>query len=299
MDALAPLLGSLVDPQEREGNQRMPSAIFIEVGVQAHSLAAYAYYTKYMADRTELEQIRVDASLSQRAGKQSRPCDQIDNVVRPAMHANTAAKFQFISQAVLMAGFAFKGLAESLNIDIWTFKEYAPLWRALAAHEVTLPRNWKAIAGVRPPANRCARHGCAKGEPRFRLFACPGQCPKHMKPKYCSKECHVRHFRFGDSDCVLTFCPCQDSDHLPAMCAGVVMLSPPPTVVLSERTRTAIVELRSTRPVLQAEIEVGHTRVSPEAARYERVDSEEAATAFRWMPQTRGLRVRYVRKTYL
>lgn len=208
LDALAPLLGSLIDSQEREGPQRMPSAIFIEVGVQAHSLAAYAYYTKYMADRTELEQIHVDASLAQRADKQLHPCDQIDNVVRAAMHANTAAKFQFISQAVLMAGFAFKGLAESLDIDIWSFKEYAPLWRALAAHEVTLPRNWKAIAGVRPPAHRCARQGCGKNESCVRLFACPGQCPKHMKPKYCTQECHVRYVHYGDSDCVLTFNPC-------------------------------------------------------------------------------------------
>ncbi len=66
----------------------------------------------------------------------------------------------------------------------------------------------------------------------------------------------MRHFRYKYSNGVLTLCPCQDSDDLPALCAGVVVFAPPPTVALGELTRSTMAEMLSTHPVLQAEIEV-------------------------------------------
>ncbi len=179
---------------------------WILCGVWAHSIIAYAYYTKYMATPIELvairrdaeelptEQARADARKVPRLDKQRDPCDPIDNILRAVKHANAAAKFHFYSQAVLMVGFAFKGLMESLpGMHVWLFKEYAPLWRSLEMQERMLPLGWRDIPKVVPPPG-CLIVGC-EGKV---TDSCRGNCPWHLRPKFCKKhwtvEVRAHHF---------------------------------------------------------------------------------------------------------
>lgn len=170
---------------------------WISCGVRAHSIIAYAYYTKYMATPHELNSIRrharelptpqarADARKVPRLDKQRDPCDPISNIFRAVKHANAAAKFHFYSQAVMMVGFAFKGLMESLPaMDVWFFKEYAPLWRALEMQERTLPLGWQNMLKVVPPPG-CLIVGC---ERKVTDYHCRGGCPYHLKPKFCKKH---------------------------------------------------------------------------------------------------------------
>lgn len=152
----------------------------------AHSVSAYAYYRKYIAGQEKLQEIARDAQYFPRPGIPPAD-DTVENIFMAAKHATYAATGNFLSPAVLLAGFALRALVEQLQIDMALLKEYRPLWRALERCR----KEWSAVGSpvFRMKSVTCAGTGCGaattKGKPRF---TCPA-CLYNQTPTYCSVEC--------------------------------------------------------------------------------------------------------------
>ncbi|KAI0326274.1 hypothetical protein GY45DRAFT_1374091 [Cubamyces sp. BRFM 1775] len=176
---------------------KLPDMTPPELSLRAHSIAAYAYVKKYYASTDELEMIARDAKYYPREDAQINILDPLDNIFCAVGRANWLASMQFVTPAALMAGFAFKSLAERLAVDVGEFKHYRPLWRALEQREKELREaecNRRKIAGFLPPdPTTCAAPGCpAKMTNLLKTAAvhpCAGPCPLDMKPSYCSLWC--------------------------------------------------------------------------------------------------------------
>ncbi|KAH9857804.1 hypothetical protein C2E23DRAFT_720157 [Lenzites betulinus] len=163
------------------------------LSAQAHSIAAYAYFRKYMACPDELRAIVRDRSDDRfpRMTYQTRADDQLENILCAARHATHAAAIDFVSPAVLIAGFAFKTLVERVDLDLARIPLYRPLWRALDRWQRDLSAE-ETGGGKAPERNEeaCGAAGCTRttqhgGGPRG--WGC--ECASDLKPWYCSKEC--------------------------------------------------------------------------------------------------------------
>ncbi|KAI0326277.1 hypothetical protein GY45DRAFT_1329153 [Cubamyces sp. BRFM 1775] len=134
----------------------------VQFTAQVHSLLAYAYFKKYTL---------------QRPGD-----DAVANLLHAVRHASQAANWQFVSRAVLLAGFAFKGLLERIGIRLESFAYLSPLWRALNARE-------RAVfgSGDQRSLETCRMGSCQAAKQDLRR--CDGTCLEDCKPKYCSPLC--------------------------------------------------------------------------------------------------------------
>lgn len=139
----------------------------------AHSVAAYAYYRKYIAGQEKLQEIAHDAKYYPRPGMPPAD-DTVQNIFIAAKHATYAATGNFLSPAVLLAGFALRALVENLQLDMALLKEYRPLWRALERCR----NEWRVVESpvFRMKSVACGATGCGaattKGKPRFTCPAC-------------------------------------------------------------------------------------------------------------------------------
>ncbi|KAI8985638.1 hypothetical protein BD414DRAFT_462211 [Trametes punicea] len=204
-----------------------------ELSVKAHSIAAYAYYKKYLASPEELEAIVKDAQRFPRQDEQCNIQDPLENVICAARHANLAASMQFITPAVLMAGYAFRDLAERLRIYVSGFPHYRPLWRALEKRDQELLEEacmrMRAGGCVSPSETVCAAMRCnATAGGRRGLRPCTGDCPADLKPWYCSKTCREKDWHKHRNIC-------QPRD----------AIEPPPSLSLGERTRDKVLWIMS------------------------------------------------------
>ncbi|KAI0676156.1 hypothetical protein C8Q78DRAFT_372129 [Trametes maxima] len=168
----------------------------IELTVKAHSLAAYAYFQKFVATPKELESIAGDAKrFPQRAHADGPAAVPLHNIMSAARHANHAASFQFISPVVLKVGFAFRNLIGTLGVDSNALKHFRSLWRVLErcernglekeawyrcfTDEHGLPSHIQCSG---PTCGTSSKHGHA-------MTPCDGGCPVSVKPYYCCRAC--------------------------------------------------------------------------------------------------------------
>ncbi|KAI0822625.1 hypothetical protein BC628DRAFT_652678 [Trametes gibbosa] len=164
--------------------------------VQAHSIAAYAYYRKYTAPTKHLEAI-VEESTGRfaRPEYQTHADDHFENIMNAARHATHAAAIDFVSPAVLLAGFAFKTLVEYVGIDLGAIPLYRPLWRVLerwlrerAAAEAEAKMGHGVVE--ERPAGDCGARKCTS---TFAWGADPVawtcECASDVRPWYCNIEC--------------------------------------------------------------------------------------------------------------
>ncbi|KAH9893605.1 hypothetical protein C8Q73DRAFT_697626 [Cubamyces lactineus] len=236
-----------------------------ELSLRAHSVAAYAYVKKYYASLGELEMIALDAKCYPREDTQINILDPLDNILCAVSRANWLACMQFITPAALMAGFAFKSLAESLGVDVDEFKHYRPLWRALEQREKELREAaWskRRMTGFSTPNPAvCASSKCpAKRSKLYKtaVHPCAGPCPLDMKPSYCSESCRrkvcILHL---SRRCEMLFGAhrrgVQDSKHR-MICSAREQTELPPTVMVDKITRDRLVSSMELRgPVEQLE----------------------------------------------
>ncbi|KAI0676159.1 hypothetical protein C8Q78DRAFT_1142808 [Trametes maxima] len=220
------------------GPGRFLRGVGLEPMVLVHSLAAYVHYKKYVASVVERKQIATDARKFRRADKRGRAMDPVENLVLSVKHANCAVRMHFVSRAALMAGFAFRALAEALNVDIGVFKQYSPLWSALERRQLELSKEGRALTAVGP----ASRGECAAcGSKRIEGYGlCGGGCAEHLKPVYCSSTCKEKDWASHQN-----------------VCEGAgVNEPPPPTVDLLDGMKRHIViaQLGMTAPLQQIEL---------------------------------------------
>ncbi|KAI0653579.1 hypothetical protein C8Q70DRAFT_599583 [Cubamyces menziesii] len=214
-----------------------------DLRLQAHSIAAYAYVKKYYASTSEFQMIAYEALCLPRDGAQVDPLDPLDNIICAVNRANWLARMQFITPAVLMAGFAFKALAKRLQVDYEQFKQFRPLWRALEKREKEL---WEANRQMKKPTGSslpgffvCAASTCPVKKPRTHQMVTPcyGSCPLDMRPSYCSDQCRTSDWPRHRAIC----CPRESTEI-------------PPTLSLDGRTRDRVVSTMDSKgPVEQLE----------------------------------------------
>ncbi|KAH9893603.1 hypothetical protein C8Q73DRAFT_791435 [Cubamyces lactineus] len=214
-----------------------------DLRLQAHSIAAYAYVKKYYATANEFQMIAYEALCLPRDGVQVDPLDPLDNIICAINRANWLARMQFITPAVLMAGFAFKALAKRLGVDYEQFKHFRPLWRALEEREKELreaDRQKKRPTGSSLPGLFvCAASTCPVKKPDMHhmVTPCYGSCPLDIKPSYCSDQCRTSDWPRHRAIC----CPRESTEI-------------PPTVSLDGRTRDRLVSKMEIKgPVEQLE----------------------------------------------
>ncbi|KAI9067908.1 hypothetical protein FKP32DRAFT_1588101, partial [Trametes sanguinea] len=183
------------------GTKPLPQMALEADRIMAHSLAAYAYFLKYKASVDELANIAKDAEEYPRPDDQQNVVDRLENILRGVWHANCAASMQFITPAVLMAGYAFRDLAQHLPIDVHRdIKHYRPLWRALAMRDKELIAEGRLrlnASEASPKEDVCASSYCVRKARKFKveeeatasLKPCDGDCPTDLKPSYCSEIC--------------------------------------------------------------------------------------------------------------
>ncbi|KAI0351302.1 hypothetical protein OH77DRAFT_945101 [Trametes cingulata] len=200
--------------------------------VQAHSITAYAHYMKYMSNARELQAITARASQFPDVPKDR---NSLEHLICAVQHAKYAAALQFISPAVLLAGYAFKTLALRVGVDPETFKHHRPLWRALErweAHGADYIRQSLPVATLPRDVFHCTAVGCGSraAQDHTPLVECTCGCdhaPSASPAVYCSRQC-------------------QDQDwirHQAQDCPGLVPLVQPPATTMRAR-----VSFASSRP---------------------------------------------------
>lgn len=166
----------------------------VRLCMQAQSLAAYAHYQTYVLTPKALREAAIHAGNHRRETFDGivDPGDPLQAIILAAKHASVAASMQFLSPVVFIVGFALRDLAERLELDVWHFKSYAPLWRALERFELALFEE-KHLPGGRggqtlvfPGQTICAARGCINSAG---LTPCSGNCAWQWKPWYCSIAC--------------------------------------------------------------------------------------------------------------
>ncbi|OJT12060.1 hypothetical protein TRAPUB_11398 [Trametes pubescens] len=179
---------------------------------KAHSIAAYAYYRKYM-DYTAIirKTIRHTALAAD---------DPLRFLVRAARHAVHAAAVQLLTPAVLLAGFTLRTCMQDMidmaDIDRY-FLELRPLWRALERCEKRWPARASAPAldsedptPTPTPTTHvvCAAEECqATVDVGERLVEHYRGCPHctgqvESAPFYCSLECRDQDWATHQGTCL-------------------------------------------------------------------------------------------------
>ncbi len=160
---------------------------------KAHSIAAYAYYRKYMSRTTPIE---TRGELNVLA-----PDDPLAFLVRAARHASHAAAVQLLTPAVLLAGFALRTCLLDMPMvsDVNPyFLQLRPLWHALERCEKRWPARTLAFDSDSPPTyDVCAVAECQAAVAVggcIRLAEDYSGCPdctgkEELAPFYCSQEC--------------------------------------------------------------------------------------------------------------
>ncbi|KAI0326276.1 hypothetical protein GY45DRAFT_126022 [Cubamyces sp. BRFM 1775] len=150
---------------------------------QVHSIAAYAYYLKYITP--------ADARIRPSCASKE---NLIHNLLTAVRHAHVAAKMQFITRGVLWAGFAFQGIAETVGVPLTRFKHYTPLWHAMEQRELAM---FGRAGDITFRTGYFYEGECGLGSSCWEtrnLEPCSGPCPAHLKPKYCSRECRKEYW---------------------------------------------------------------------------------------------------------
>ncbi|KAI0326273.1 hypothetical protein GY45DRAFT_1329150 [Cubamyces sp. BRFM 1775] len=198
--------------------------------LRAHSIAAYAYLTKYYATADEYQMIAYDALCLPRDGGQIDPLDPLENILCAINRANWLASMQFVTPAVLMAGFAFKALVKRLGVDYEQFKHFRPLWRELDKRKKDLleadRQKMRTKGRSLPGLDDCAAPTCTPQNPGMYTLVTPcyGPCPLETKPSYCSERCRTNDWPRHRGAC----CPRESTEI-------------PPTLKLDRRTRDRLV----------------------------------------------------------
>ncbi|KAI0630462.1 hypothetical protein C8Q77DRAFT_1160050 [Trametes polyzona] len=183
---------------DRERPKHFPQLIYSS---KAHSIAAYAYLQEFLGEHIARIHVMADAMMYPLQRPEARLGDPVDSLILAAEHANTAACLNFLSYAVLFAGFAFRDVCtDQLRIDPWKIKHFAPLWQALEQYErVTYdkmhPEGWQYAHRAR---TRCAAPGCTG---TTRLIPCPGNCTFSNKVWYCNETCQKRGWEYHRDAC--------------------------------------------------------------------------------------------------
>lgn len=191
---LAPLI-----PGEAGSFDPLLSHTDAAISMQAQSIAAFAYYKKYLATSQELMEAGIDAPMFPLPDGVQHTYGAVDSLIRAVEYANKAACLQFISTAVLLVARAFRDLAWRLGMDVWNFKKYTPLWRALERHdreeyeERTL--YGRREGDILPEETMCGAPGCTRRLERqttAQQWPCLGNCAWNKKPWYCSSACREK-----------------------------------------------------------------------------------------------------------
>ncbi|KAI0765618.1 hypothetical protein BD413DRAFT_615531 [Trametes elegans] len=198
----------------------------------ASSLAAYVYLFRYLTPTN------FDAGGDPAPPPVERPWDApldapLDNILSAAFHASSAANMQFRSQAMLLAGDAFRSLLAAVGLDGQRvyYPRYAALWRALAQNDEerrllaqAQERTRVAAGGRVTGATECACVDCPVTNASGGVLSpCPGACPPDLKAWYCSEKC-------WEKDIIR---------HVP-ICGVSVCLPPPSTITIDEDLRRSI-----------------------------------------------------------
>lgn len=192
-DGALSVLAPLLDLDGMHPATGVLSDMRIHVNMRANCVAAYAYLSKFNATPEQVSAAELDAQrLSLPDGARRTP-DAVDSILHAIDYVNQAARMQFISNIVLHVGATFRDLTEHLGLDVWSFKQYAPLWQAVERHECKLfddKHSQKSFTKSEVP--RCAApgcFGCLEGEDLWEF--CRGNCAWIDKPWYCSSTCRA------------------------------------------------------------------------------------------------------------
>ncbi|EIW55148.1 uncharacterized protein TRAVEDRAFT_51276 [Trametes versicolor FP-101664 SS1] len=172
---------------------------------KAHSIAAYAYYRKYMARTTPIAKIGKRDALA--------PDDPLAFLLDAARHASHAAAVQLLTPAVLLAGFALRTcildmpLVSPSHLNLY-FLQFRPLWRALERCGKRWPARPPADDEDPPPAyDACAAEECEAAVvvgPRLaeHYSGCPDCIGETDEaPFYCSRECRDQDWATHQGTC--------------------------------------------------------------------------------------------------
>lgn len=201
-DGALSVLAPLLDLDGMHPATGVLSDMRIHVNMRANCIAAYAYLSKFNATPEQVSAAELDAQRLSLPDGARRASDAVESILHAIDYANQAARMQFISNIVLHVGATFRDLTEHLGLDVWSFKQYAPLWQAVERHECKLfddKHSQKSFTKSEVP--RCAApgcFGCLEGEDLWEF--CRGNCAWIDKPWYCSSTCRaeVRFILRGD-----------------------------------------------------------------------------------------------------
>ncbi len=196
--ALKPLLNHRIEDYLSDSYSQR--AFPVRLSMQAQSLAAYAYYKTYVLTPKALREAMISA-VNHRHWHDAHfdgivyPDNPLFAIISAGKHAAIAACMQFLSPVVFIVGFALRDLAERLELDVWHFKSYVPLWRALERYELEMFEDYYLPGGrsgqtmILPGQTICAARGCMSS---VGLTPCSGNCTWQWKPWYCSLTCQER-----------------------------------------------------------------------------------------------------------
>ncbi|KAJ8483217.1 hypothetical protein ONZ51_g4855 [Trametes cubensis] len=183
---------------DRDYIASLPEATQPEQVARAHSLAAYAYLKKYYASEEDLRRIAQHAQSHPRQDTQPDVLDPLDNIIRAARHANWVASMGMTTPAALTAGFAFRDVAELLDVNIEEYSHLQPLRAALDIRDEELREiecEARILTGqLLPDPGVCAAPRCEvkpSEMQKITVVPCDGRCPSYMKPSYCSDWCRT------------------------------------------------------------------------------------------------------------
>jgi len=193
------VLDAFFDPQcdRYVGHNASPT-----LTMQAHSLAAYAHFHKFIASPaertdTERDERRFVRPETMRLGVGASP---LAYFTLAAYHANESVKLGLVSPATLLVGAKIREIGEVLGADVEQTgkrgKRFRPLWRAATRRREEIfaeERKRQRKADKTPNEYVCAAEGCGiRGEKKAALRACGGRCPMDLKPSYCSAACQKK-----------------------------------------------------------------------------------------------------------
>ncbi len=219
--------------------------------MKAHSLAAYAYFLKYTATPDRQRGAADDAQHFPLPAALRADDATVDSLIYAADHANFAACMQFISPAVLLAGGAFRDLAEYLGLDVWSgIKRYAPLWFALEwanrqTFDTKFPAGWVLDMREYLTAQAvCLAPGCDQcpGQKKDKQW-CRGTCAWDCKPWYCSEKCRRKVRLVVEEALRVSHQFCQDWENHLQYCTPprvIAVEMPPPCVTVDQSTRDVL-----------------------------------------------------------
>ncbi|EIW55136.1 uncharacterized protein TRAVEDRAFT_22904 [Trametes versicolor FP-101664 SS1] len=172
---------------------------------RAHSLAAYAYYKKYMACPSP----RAGVTPSTEEAAKSK--DALTDLIEAARHANQSVCMQLLTPAVLLAGFAFRTFVEDRQLDMRDFLELRPLWRELERRKARWPERVGAALNFDFPSTKdpraCAAAGCkavipvGDGSVGQDIGKYCQLCSTEETPSYCSSECREQDWATHQMEC--------------------------------------------------------------------------------------------------